>query len=79
MFVIKVFFLFISRVNPRKKKYDREAMQNFCRKCEDHGHELFPLIAQNLNNDSGEVTEWLKINNDSNAEKLKILYCSVLY
>ena len=54
-------------------------MQNFCRKCKDHGHELFPLIAQNLNNDSGEVTEWLKINNDSNAEKLKILYCSVLY
>ena len=53
-------------------------MQNFCRKCEDHGHELFPLIAQNLNNDSGEETEWLKINNDSNAEKLKILYCSVL-
>ena len=54
-------------------------MQNFCRKCEDHGHELFPLIAQNLNNDNGEETEWLKINNDSNAEKLKILYCSVLY
>ena len=54
-------------------------MQNFCRKCEDHGHELFLLIAQNLNNDSGEENEWLKINNDSNAEKLKILYCSVLY